>query len=109
VAVMRGAAADTIAVRDTLRAWNARAPKATLFQVADHIDHIRLVAGVDHVGLGSDFDGISAVPAGLEDVGKFPDLIAELLRRGWKEPELVKLLSGNALRVMRRAEAIAER
>ena len=109
VAGMRAAGADSAAVRDTLRAWNARAPKATLAQVADHIDHIRRLAGVDHVGLGSDFDGISAVPQGLEDVSKFPDLIAELLRRGWKEPDLVKLLSGNALRVMRRAEAIAER
>ena len=109
VAALRAAGADSVAVRDTLRAWIARAPKATLAQAADHIDHIRKVAGVDHVGLGSDFDGISAVPTGLEDVGKFPDLIAELLRRGWKEPELVKLLSGNALRVMRRAEAIAER
>jgi membrane dipeptidase len=109
VAALRASGADSAAVRDTLRAWNARAPKATLAQVADHIDHIRRVAGVDHVGLGSDFDGISAVPVGLEDVSKFPDLIAELLRRGWKEADVVKLLSGNALRVMRRAEAIAER
>jgi membrane dipeptidase len=104
---MRTQGADTLAVRDTLRAWNARAPKATLRQIADHIDHIRQVAGVDHVGLGSDFDGISSVPQGLEDVGKFPDLVAELLRRGWKEPEIAKLLSGNMLRVMRQAEAVA--
>jgi membrane dipeptidase len=61
------------------------------------------------VGLGSDFDGISAVPKGLEDVSKFPDLVAELLRLGWKKQELVKLLSGNALRVMHQAEAIAQR
>ena len=109
LAVMRAANADSAALRDTMRAWNARSPKATLAQVADHIDHIRRVAGVDHVGLGSDFDGISTVPVGLEDVSKFPDLVAELLRRGWKEADVVKLLSGNALRVMRRAEAIAQR
>jgi membrane dipeptidase len=104
---MRAAGADSAAIRDTLQEWNARAPRATLWQVADHIDHVRLVAGVDHVGLGSDFDGISAVPRGLEDVSKFPDLIAELLRRGWKERDVIKLLSGNMLRVMRQAEAVA--
>jgi len=108
-AVMKSQGADSAAIRDTVRAWNARAPKATLQQVADHIDYIRKVAGVDHVGLGSDFDGITSVPQGLEDVSKFPDLIAELLRRGWKEPEIVKLVSGNILRVMRRAEETARR
>src|SRR3989449_2988427 len=61
--------------------WQARAPKATLQQVADHIDYLRRTVGVDHVGLGSDFDGITEVPVGLEDVSTFPDLIAELLRR----------------------------
>lgn len=108
-AVMIAAGADSAAVRDTVRAWNARSPRATIQQVADHINHIRRVAGVDHVGLGSDFDGISGTPRGLEDVGKFPDLVAELLQRRWKKPDLVKLLSGNMLRVMRQAEAIAER
>jgi membrane dipeptidase len=107
-AAMRAQGADSAAIRDTVRAVNARAPKATLQQVADHIDHIRKVAGVDHVGMGSDFDGISAVPAGLEDVSKFPDLLAELLRRGWKQQEIVKLTSGNILRVMRQAEAVAQ-
>jgi membrane dipeptidase len=76
-------------------------------QVADHIDHIRRVAGVDHVGLGSDFDGISSVPLGLEDVGKFPDLFAELLRRGWTELDVKKLAGLNVLRVMREAERVA--
>jgi membrane dipeptidase len=108
-AAMTAAGADSVAIRDTVRAWNARAPKATLAQVADHIDHIRRVAGVDYVGLGSDFDGIASVPVGLEDVSKFPDLIAELLRRGWHEPDIVKLVSGNILRVMRQAEAKAGR
>jgi len=58
--------------------------------VADHIEHIRQVAGIDHVGLGSDFDGITEVPVGLEDVSKFPDLIAELLRRGWSDADVKK-------------------
>jgi membrane dipeptidase len=107
IGAMRAAGADSAAIRDSLVEWNARQPRATLWQVADHIDHIRLVAGVDHVGLGSDFDGIAAVPRGLEDVSKFPDLIAELLKRGWKERDVIKLLSGNVLRVMRKAEAVA--
>jgi len=106
---LRAAGADSAAVRDSLQAWNRRAPRAALTEVADHIDHIRRVAGADNVGLGSDFDGITAVPRGLEDVSKFPDLVAELLRRGWTRPNLVKLLSGNILRVMRQAEAIAKR
>jgi membrane dipeptidase len=107
VQALRAAGTDSAAVRDTLRAWNARSPRATLGQVADHVDHIRRVAGSDHVGLGSDFDGISTVPAGLEDVSRFPDLIAELLRRGWSDADVVRLLSGNLLRVMERAEAVA--
>jgi membrane dipeptidase len=83
------------------------APRATLAQVADHIEHVRRVAGVEHVGIGSDFDGISTVPVGLEDVSTFPALFAELARRGWTERELGLLASGNILRVMRQAEAVA--
>src|SRR5207253_176184 len=79
----------------------ATAPRATLQQVADHIEHIRDVAGVDHVGLGSDFDGITTVPVGLEDVAKFPDLLAELLRRGWSEQDMRKVAGLNVLRVLR--------
>jgi membrane dipeptidase len=101
------AGADAAAVRDSVRAWGARAPRATLAQVADHIEHIRRIAGVDHVGLGSDFDGISTVPAGLEDVSTFPDLLAELLRRGWSEADIKKLVGENVLRVMRGAERVA--
>ena len=78
VHALRASGADANVVTDSLKAWTARAPKATLAQVADHIEHIRDVAGVDAVGLGSDFDGITEVPVGLEDVSKFPDLIAEL-------------------------------
>ena len=84
-------------------------PKATLAHVADHMDHIRKVAGADHVGIGGDFDGITAVPAGLEDVSKYPALTAELLRRGWPEEDVKKALGLNVLRVMRRAEDVAAR
>jgi membrane dipeptidase len=84
-------------------------PKATLAHVADHMDHVRTVAGADHVGIGGDFDGITTVPAGLEDVSKYPALTAELLRRGWPEDDVRKALGLNVLRVMRRAEAVAAR
>jgi len=75
--------------------------------VADHIDYLRRVVGVDHVGLGSDFDGITEVPVGLEDVSKFPDLIAELLRRGWTEQDVRKVAGLNVLRVLSDAERVA--
>lgn len=83
------------------------APRATLSQVADHIDHIRKVAGIDHIGLGGDFDGITQVVAGLEDVSKYPDLTAELLKRGYKDEDIKKVLGLNVLRVMRQAEKVA--
>jgi membrane dipeptidase len=80
---------------------------ATLFDVVDHIEHIAAVAGVDHVGLGSDFDGVDMLPEGLEDVARFPAITAELLRRGWTEPDARKVLGENALRVLRAAEQAA--
>jgi membrane dipeptidase len=83
------------------------APRATLAQVADHIDHIRKVAGIDHVGLGGDFDGITQVVQGLEDVSKYPDLTAELLKRGYQDDDIKKILGLNVLRVMRQAEKVA--
>ena len=83
------------------------APRATLSQVADHIDHIRKVAGIDHIGLGGDFDGITDVVAGLEDVSKYPDLTAELLRRGYKDEDIKKIIRLNVLRVMRQVEKVA--
>ncbi len=104
---LRAAGADSVTRADSLRAWTARGPKATLKQAADHIEHIRDVAGVDHVGLGSDFDGITDVPVGLENVSTFPDLLAELLRRGWSEADVKKVAGLNALRVMRDAERVA--
>lgn len=84
-------------------------PRATLAQVADHVEHIRDVAGADHVGLGSDFDGISDTPDGLEDVSRYPGLLAELARRGWSDEDLVRVAGRNILRVMRAAEAVAVR
>jgi membrane dipeptidase len=84
-------------------------PRATIAQVADHIEHARQVAGVDHIGIGSDFDGIDEGPAGLEDVSKFPNLFAELIRRGWGDDDLSKLAGQNLLRVMRQAEAVAKK
>jgi membrane dipeptidase len=104
---LRAAGADSGAIADSVKAWQARGPKATLRQVADHIERIRDVAGVDAVGLGSDFDGITSVPVGLEDVSKFPDLIAELLRRGWREQDVKKVAGLNALRVLQDAERVA--
>ena len=83
--------------------------KATLADVANHMDHVRKVAGADHVGIGSDFDGIETVPVGLEDVSKYPALTAELLRRGWTDDDVRKALGSNVLRVMRRAEEVAAR
>jgi membrane dipeptidase len=89
----------------------ARMPKirVTLAQVADHVDHVRRVAGVDHVGLGGDYDGNDSWPEGMADVTSYPRLLAELARRGWSDEDLGKLASGNALRAMRRAEAVAAR
>jgi membrane dipeptidase len=94
-----------------LAAWEREnpPPEATLAQVADHIEHVRRVAGADHVGIGSDFDGITYVPKGLEDVSHFPDLFAELIRRGWTDEDLRKLAGGNLLRAFRGAEERAAR
>ncbi len=82
---------------------------ASLSDVADHIEHVRQVAGIDHVGIGSDFDGIEAGPHGLEDVSTFPALFAELSRRGWSDDDLGKLAGENLLRVLRDAERTARR
>jgi membrane dipeptidase len=84
-------------------------PRSTLAQVADHIEHVRAVAGIEHVGLGGDFDGTTEVTAGLEDVSRYPALFEELLARGWTESDCAALAGGNILRVMRAAEAYATR
>jgi membrane dipeptidase len=83
-------------------------PKATLADVADHIEHAARVAGVDHVGIGSDFAG-APMPEGLEDVSRYPYLIAELIRRGWKDEDLEKLVGRNFVRAFAQAEAVATR
>jgi membrane dipeptidase len=105
------AVADSAERRKRRDEWVAAhpRPRATLAQVADHIEHVRDVAGVDHVGIGSDFDGIKTVPVGLEDVASFPRLFAELIRRGWSDADLKKLAGQNLLRVFRQAEATAAR
>ena len=84
-------------------------PQATLAQVADHIEHVRRVAGLEHVGIGGDFDGTPDVTAGLEDVSAYPALFAELLARGWSEPDCAALAGANLLRVLRDAESVAAR
>src|SRR4051812_27072308 len=84
-------------------------PRVTLSQVADHIEHIAKVAGVDHVGIGSDFDGVdNELPEGLGDVSTYPALLAELMRRGWSDADIAKLAGGNALRVLVAAEKVAQ-
>jgi membrane dipeptidase len=100
---------DPAAQKNALDAWTAAhpAPRATLAQVADHIDYIRKVAGIDHVGLGGDFDGITSVVQGLETVSTYPALLAELARRGYSDDDIAKITSRNILRVMRAAEAVA--
>ncbi len=92
-------------------AWEQAHPKpaATIADVADHIEHIRSVAGVEHVGLGSDFDGIPETPLGLDGVDKFPALLTELARRGWSNSELAAVAGANLLRVMREAEQVSVR
>jgi len=82
-------------------------PKVMLSEVADHIEHVAKIAGVDHVGIGSDFDGMPSTPSGLESVDKYPALLAELARRGWSDADLGKLAGGNLLRAMAQAEAVA--
>jgi membrane dipeptidase len=82
-------------------------PKATLAQVADHIDHIRKVAGIDHIGIGGDFGGVDELPVGLENVSTYPALFAELVRRGYLKADLSKIAQGNVLRVMHAVEKAA--
>lgn len=100
---------DEAATAAGLEAWAAAhpAPRATLAQVADHIEHVRAVAGIEHVGVGGDFDGIEDTVDGLDGVEDYPALLEELARRGWSDADLAALAGGNLLRVLRRAEAVA--
>ena len=90
--------------------WQAEhpTPPGDVGTIVDHIDHVVRVAGIDHVGLGSDFDGVAMLPAGMEDVSKLPAITVELVRRGYSDDEAKKILGGNLLRVLRRAEELAE-
>jgi membrane dipeptidase len=94
---------------EEMRSWRAEnaMPAATLADVADHVDHIRSLAGIDHIGVGSDFDGFARHTKGLEDVSRFPDLFAELADRGWSDEDLAKLAGDNILRVLRAADRVA--
>ena len=98
-------------IRSVEPEWKAAhpVPRATLSQVADHIEHVRSVAGVEHMGIGGDFDGTPEVTAGIEDVSKYPALFSELLLRGWSESDLKALVGANVLRVLRAAESYAAR
>jgi membrane dipeptidase len=86
----------------------ASMPKVTVAAVADHIEYIRKVAGVDYIGIGSDYDGNDNWPEGLEDVSMFPNLFAELVRRGWTDEDLMKVMGGNVLRALEQAEKVAK-
>ena len=92
-----------------VKAWEAAhpAPVVTPADVANHIEHVARVAGYDHVGIGGDFDGIDSTPQGLNSVKDYPNLFAELIRRGWSDENLARLAGGNVLRALRRAEAVA--
>ncbi len=96
-------------VTSELAAWEAAnpAPRATIADIVAHIEHVRDVAGIDHIGIGGDFDGISSLPEGITGVDAYPLILAELARRGWSDADLRKLLGENVLRVMRAAEAVA--
>jgi membrane dipeptidase len=102
---------DPDELRALWRELKARMPDipVALSEVADHVEHARRVAGVDHIGLGGDYDGNDSWPEGLEDVSGYPRLFVELIRRGWSDADLAKLASGNILRVMRQAEEVAAR
>jgi membrane dipeptidase len=100
---------DSNAVKDGLRAWDSAHPEpaVTVVDVANHIEHIVKVAGYDHVGIGGDMDGIDSTPRDLTGVQDYPNLFAELIRRGWSDENLAKLAGGNILRVLRKAEAVS--
>ena len=95
-----------VAELDRWRAENP-SPVATLGQVADHVEHAREVAGIDHIGLGGDYDGVESLPVGLEDVSSYPALLAELADRGWSDADLAALTGENILRVLQAAEDVA--
>ena len=102
---------DAAGVKAGVDRWTAAnpAPEATIGDVADHVDHIRKVAGIDHIGIGSDFDGITQTVKDLDNVSTYPRLTAELLKRGYSEADIKKILGLNVLRVLREAEKVSKR
>jgi membrane dipeptidase len=108
LAVERGRSPADFTVMNKLMAEHASTrPEASVDDVVRHIEHVREVAGVDHIGIGGDYDGCIVTPAGLEDVSTYPRLFEALADRGWSNEDLAKLAGGNVLRVLRDAEAIA--
>ncbi len=102
---------DPQAAQRAYRDWQRQnpIPRGNIATIADHIDHIAKVAGIDHVGIGSDYDGVTSLPVGLDDVSRFPYLTVELLRRGYSDADVRKVIGGNLLRAMRTAETTAAR
>ncbi len=98
-------------MKTDLASWRVEhpEPRPSVADVADHIEHVKKIAGIDHVGIGSDFDGITSTPIGLGGVEGFPVVLAELLRRGWTDAEIKKLAGENLLRALREAETVAKR
>jgi membrane dipeptidase len=112
VEARRAHGADSAAIRAAMQQWSTThpaPPPPSIGVVADHIDHIRRVAGIDHVGYGSDFDGMDCAPKGLEDVGDFPALTAELIRRGYSDRDVEKVIGLNVIRALRQTERAARR
>ncbi|HEY7668623.1 MAG TPA: membrane dipeptidase, partial [Actinomycetota bacterium] len=107
--IKREHAEDPVALRDAMAVWweGLEEVPATVQQVADHVDHVRAVAGVDHVGIGGDYDGAGAMPEGLEDVSGYPALFTELAARGYTDDELRAIAGRNTLRVMREAQRVS--
>jgi membrane dipeptidase len=108
---LRAALDDPAGMQQRLRAWEEAnpAPRGTVGDVADHIDHVRKLAGIDHVGIGSDYDGIRSLPVGMDDVSTYPVLFAELLKRGYSDDDVRKIAGRNLLRAMRQMEQVATR
>ena len=108
---LKAANPDAAVVKAGVDKWTAANPEpaATIAEVADHIDHIRKTAGIDHIGIGSDFDGITQKVQGLDNVSTYPRLTAELLKRGYSEADVKKILGLNILRAMRGAEKVSKR
>ena len=110
-AVLTDSGARLLPAAEQMARWEEAnpSPGASVTDVADHIDHIRAQTGIDHIGLGSDFDGMGPGPAGLEDVSGYPNLTAELLRREYSDEDILKILGRNVLRALRGAEDASQR